>query len=533
MRAYSTLVLGLLVTVGSACGGSGSSSLDADPSFAGAEVAADSSGSADSSCKPEGCPSETFGGADASVDGLFTDGESLAGDSGGQDQASGSDSRSGQDSTVAQDLTGVPDVLAPACQNKVCDPTGDTPCSASQCSPSSGQCEMAPINEGGPCSDGQGCTVGDFCSAGACAPGGSPGCDDGLWCTGDGCTPTSPDGYSCEHPIAGGSCLISGTCFEAEAKNPADGCERCKPAVSNTSWTYDLGLPEADSQPPGTAAKRFDVATINCSSCGKTCPQTDDHCMCQDEWMGLNYSSQQHFVGVGTEKYRKALWAQGNVAAVYVNSFNDGWTETTGAQRAAEIHAKAEANFPSGVPKWFLVNEISASQWPANAAYRDFVVEMASHLNDDFGRSVIVFAPFQNPGNAWPQWAKLAEKAYVGAECYKDTNGKEINASGNSVDYVKGVYQKTLDSYASVGVPKNRVFITDHYANNGYSPDSPWGRCGVSKQGWKNAIKTRAAAIQQLDVAGFVSYGWGNNEMLDDSATLLEFEATYASDSLP
>ena len=52
-----------------------------------------------------------------------------------------------------------------------CDPGDNTVCVQSQCVPSSGQCVMTPINEGGECSDGDPCTGPDACANGECVSG--------------------------------------------------------------------------------------------------------------------------------------------------------------------------------------------------------------------------------------------------------------------------------------------------------------------------------------------------------------------------
>jgi hypothetical protein len=293
------------------------------------------------------------------------------------------------------------------------------------------------------------------------------------------------------------------------------------------------GLPEAQSSPSGSFAWRFDVATLDCSTCGQSCDAADTSCLCLDEWQHLNYSSQTHLLALGAERMRPAVWAQGNYAAVYLDDFDWSWTTTTGAARADEIIASESADWPSLLPTWFLVNEISPSQWPANSAYRDFVVEFAARLHDHHNRRVVMFAPFPAPGNAWSQWPELAAKAYVGAESYGGTTGKAVNASGNSVAYCEGEYQKTIDAYASVGVPLDRLFLVEHFGNSVDDGTNNWGRLGVSAAGWKNAIVARSTAARNLGFAGFVSYGWAQNGMQESSANRIDFEDTYAAQVLP
>ena len=310
------------------------------------------------------------------------------------------------------------------------------------------------------------------------------------------------------------------------------------------------GMVEADASPDSPVVQRFDLGTMSCGQCGAECAPdagpTEDgvkkyKCLCQAEFMAINYPS-PHLVALGAETYRKVLWAQGNFAVVYVNEFISGYKkggnpEAQGAAMADAIFAQEQADWPSLVPSWFLVNEISASLWPADSDYRDYVVAVAKQLKNVHGRKVVIFSPFATPGNAWPQWASLAAVAFVGAESYAGTTGKQINASGNSVAYVKGEYQATLDAYAKVGVAKNRVFITEHYGNTDTTVNGgaacTFGRCGVGKAGWLNAIEARGEALKALGLSGVVTYGWDGNAMQDTSATRIEFVQKYAATILP
>ena len=200
--------------------------------------------------------------------------------------------------------------------------------------------------------------------------------------------------------------------------------------------------------------------------------------------------------------------ARGNGQAAYVDDLNTNWT-AGGASRANDVMASAKKLFSCGVPKWFIVNEVSAGLWPGNATYRDFVVEFAKTLSGTHGRTVVVTAPFDKPGKNGAWWSALAKHAFVGAQVY--LSGKEVNAQGNSVSWCQSQYQASIDAYANRGVAKNRLFIFEHFGNT--LPNVGWGRAGVSSSGWHNAIKARAQALKNLKLTGFVSYGWGGNDM--------------------
>ncbi len=362
-----------------------------------------------------------------------------------------------------------------------------------------------------------------------------------------------------------GGCEGQGPCAPNEVATEtapcnANGCgtksqtQTCNGSCQWGGWSgYGAcvgGLPEAETTPSVTAVFRVDVATMSCSACGWACPPdagpVDDgvkkySCLCQAEFDALNYGK-THFMALGTESWRKAVWAKNNIAAVYVDAFIGGYkaggdATAMGNAEADAIFANAQKNFPSSVPKWFVLNEISAGTWPANATYRDYVVALAKRLKNVHGREVIILSPFDSPGNSWPQWAALAAVAYVGAESYQGTDGKSINASGNSVSYVKGEYQATVDAYVKVGVPKDRLFLMEHYGSTAVTLSDgkacTFGRCGVSKAGWLNAITTRGKAMQGLGIKGVMSYGWAGNAMMDDSATRLEFIGAYAAQNVP
>lgn len=350
-------------------------------------------------------------------------------------------------------------------------------------------------------------------------------CEDGLWCTADWCT-----GGACQHAHDVG-CLIAGVCWQDGDGNPANGCERCSPLASPGGWTWDPGIPMAPAAPPGSASNRIDVATLSCSACGKSCPATSEKCLCLDDFQALNAPGYPHFLALGTDTWRPAAWAKGNFAAVYIDDLNGPYfAGKSGKQAVDELLAAEAAQWPGGLASWFVVNEISAGTWPANSAYRQYVVDYAKALKAA-GKKPVILSPFATPGNAWPEWKELAATAFVGAESYKETTGEKVNASGNSVAYCKAAYMETVNAYASVGVPLSKLFLVEHF---GQTPKGEaWGRAGVSAAGWKNAIIARGNAAKQIGFAGFISYGWGTNKLGVSAAERLTFVEAYNSVPLP
>lgn len=290
---------------------------------------------------------------------------------------------------------------------------------------------------------------------------------------------------------------------------------------------------------------RFDVATTSCSAQNPSCTvagveyadccppvipgDPKNKCFCAPEFDHLTSTGQSHFLAVGSDLHKGDIWAAGSFQAVYVNELNDLYGSASGADKAAAVIADAQSTFPSGVPEYFLVNEISTGAWPADAAYRAYVLEFAAALKGTFGKTPILASPFPAPGAHAPDWTALAADAFIAVEV--QLTGKEVNANGNSVAWCKGEYQKSITAYANVGVPLTRLMLVDNFANSG--PDTPFGRQGVSEAGWKNALSARATAAGQLGFAGYVSYAWGNNEMSDDDATRAAFEDVYTSHALP
>ncbi len=278
--------------------------------------------------------------------------------------------------------------------------------------------------------------------------------------------------------------------------------------------------------PTGPFNSRFDVATLNCNASG-SCSGSEDKCFCNQDFDALN-GKPPHVMAVGTDKHKQKIWNAGNNQGVYIDDLNTNWS-AGGQKRANDVHAAAQAAFPCGLPSWFIVNEISAGQWPGNAAYRQFVIDFAKTLSGTFKRKVVIASPFDKPGANGASWTELAKYAFIGAEVY--LSGKEINATGNSVAWCQAQYQASITAYQNRGVAKNRLFIFEHFANT--NADVGWGRAGVSTAGWHNAIKARSQALKNLNLAGFVSYGWGGNAMHAPQSDRLSFMQTYVAQDLP
>ncbi|MFO0570833.1 MAG: hypothetical protein U0263_34670 [Polyangiaceae bacterium] len=364
--------------------------------------------------------------------------------------------------------------------------------------------------------------------------GGASGVDDGSW-------QSAGTGGKADGGAAGQGSLSSGGSSSGGAAS--GGSAGGDPAAGGTAGGGSAGAAgapgagggeiggggstacPAGSPPPGPVLLRFDTATLNCGA-SNVCAPSDGKCFCPPDFDGLNALT-HHLMAVGTDMHKAEIWAAGNQQAVYVNQLNVD-VSAGGAARASAVYAKAQADFPCGVPSWFIVNEISAGNWPSNASYRAFVIDFAKTLSG-LGRKVVIAAPFATPGANAASWSELQKYAYVGVENY--LSGAEVNASGNSVAWCQARYQASVDAYAKLGVPKARLFLFEHFGNTGAGVE--WGRGGVSVAGWHNAIQTRAKAIAAVGFTGFISYGWANNDMAATNAERSAFMQTYKSASLP
>ncbi len=278
-------------------------------------------------------------------------------------------------------------------------------------------------------------------------------------------------------------------------------------------------------EPAGSPSdRRFDVITFSC-------PGAPDKHVCQGQFDALNWvSGNGHYLAMGSSAHKSEVDGSANNLAVYYNSLNDNWTTVTGAGRADEIWSWCQQQFTDGgIPQWIVVNEISASQWQNSQTYRTWVADVVERLHNTYGFAIILCAPFATPGENDSDWQAVSAYANIGAECY--LSGQEINSSGNSISWCQSQYQSTMDHYAARGVPASKVFLVEHFGQT--VSGANWGRAGVSYADWDSAIHARCVAAHNVGFAGFVSYGWGSDDMLASDADMIHFEQTYSQETLP
>jgi hypothetical protein len=254
--------------------------------------------------------------------------------------------------------------------------------------------------------------------------------------------------------------------------------------------------------------------------------------MCQDQFDILNWTGTNgHYIAMGSDVHRLEVEGKGNVLAAYYNDINTGWNTRTGSKGADLIHTYVNDRFTShgSPPAWLVLNEISASQWPQNASYRTYLHDMMHKLRNTYGYEIILCSPFPNPGYHNSDWQAISENAYIGIEQY--LSGEEILNNGSAVSWCQNQYQGSKKSYINRGISASRLFLVEHFGQT--LSGTAWGRAGVSREAWDNAIKVRSQAACNVGFAGFVSYAWAKNKMEASDDDLKHFEDTYRRQPLP
>ncbi len=272
---------------------------------------------------------------------------------------------------------------------------------------------------------------------------------------------------------------------------------------------------------------RFDVVTF-CCDCTNSGSQ-----MCQSQFDHLNFpSANGHFIAMGSDAHRSDMQNNGNVLAVYYNSFDADWsTNITAVEEAATIDQYTTSQFTSSgtKPGWVILNEISSGVWPANQMYRTWVSGVVQTLQNTYGYSVVLFSPFTNPANNNADWQAIATNGYIAVENY--LSGQEILAQNFSVSWCQSVYQSSIVSYNALGVPTSRLLLGEHFAQTVLN--TGFGRSGVSSNDWDHAINARSQAAANAGFAGFIGYAWDKDGMNVDTNEMIHYEDTYAANALP
>jgi hypothetical protein len=288
-----------------------------------------------------------------------------------------------------------------------------------------------------------------------------------------------------------------------------------------------LLLAWAGLTPPAGAVPdlKFDVVTF-------CCPCTVDSHLCETQFDHLNFpTTNGHYIAMGSDDHRLELATNGNALAIYYNTFDAGYPTNSGAEQAALIDQYAVSLFTSTGPKpnWIVLNELSASSWPSDAAYRAWAGDVVHTLKNSYGYNVILYAPFANPGANASDWQAITADAYIGIENY--LSGSAVEANGFSVSWCQSQYQSSIASYTSLGVSPAKLMLGEEFTQSTAGAD--YGRSGVSSNDWDTAILARNQAAQNVGFAGFLSYAWGGNAMLVSDDELIHHEDIYRTNQLP
>ncbi len=237
-----------------------------------------------------------------------------------------------------------------------------------------------------------------------------------------------------------------------------------------------------------------------------------------------------HYMALGTDALKSTVNAKGNYCAEDWELFNADYPDWVGRawEYADHIVTATQGNWPSGIPTWFLLNEISASRWPNDSAYRQWCIQVCYRLNSYHGRSVCLFVPFQTLSSNNADWQSLTNWAFVGDECY--LSGEEIrdNGGGYSTSWCQTQYQNSKDSYTARGIPSSRVFLLEFFGHT--VSGTGWGRAGLTQiSNWQLAIQRRSAGSHNVGFNGFVSYSWNLNTYGATEQGMIDAATTYGS----
>jgi len=220
----------------------------------------------------------------------------------------------------------------------------------------------------------------------------------------------------------------------------------------------------------------------------------------------------------------KKARANGNEIAYYVNDMHAHGT-SNGAASAAAFWKDACKKFGkcSAVPKFFIMNEILSERWPSTS-YQTWVIAMAKGLKK-YGLKPILSVPPRWASNpiAANSFKEIAKYGYLALELY--VSGSMLRGNGFSTSYLSGFYGRPLHAYMSMGIPRSRIMMYEHFANSDSS--IPYGRQGVSSADWIRTIKLRNEVIHKLHFGGVLSYAWWLNAMKDSVAVRDKYYAAH------
>jgi hypothetical protein len=266
-----------------------------------------------------------------------------------------------------------------------------------------------------------------------------------------------------------------------------------------------------------------------------TCPavtNSRDFCSCMWDFDQLNKHG-NHYMAIGGPIFLDRVASAGNQLSYLVDKFNKH-RSLSGTDAALKIIATAKLYFensPTGMPRYFLLNEIS-SVWhkQADTAYINWIIEIAKTIRENGFIPVMYvqnFDPLRYTKSLWG-WKELTKYAYLGLETYLNTEKiVKLKTDKERAAFMKKSYQKYVTNYGKAGVPKSKLILVEHYGNT--AKGRFWGRSGVSHSNWIRIIKLRNSVFKSLKLKGVGSYGWFSNAMRVTSSKRNEYYGAYNS----
>jgi hypothetical protein len=267
-----------------------------------------------------------------------------------------------------------------------------------------------------------------------------------------------------------------------------------------------------------------------------TCPaktNSKNYCQCGWDFDQLNLHS-NHYMAIGGPIFLDQVVAGGNKLAYLVDKFHKH-RKLSGAKAAQKIIDLAKHYFatsPTGLPRYLLLNEITTG-WHrrADKAYINWIIQVAKKLKESGFQPIMFtqnFNPLRYKKSAYG-WKSLAKYAYIAVETYLNTEKIVKMADNKRAAFMKRSYQTYVTSYGKVGVPKNKLLLTEHYGNT--AKGRTWGRSGVSQANWIRIINLRNQVFKSLNLFGVVTYGWFSNTMQVTTSKRKLFYDAYNSGS--
>jgi hypothetical protein len=234
-------------------------------------------------------------------------------------------------------------------------------------------------------------------------------------------------------------------------------------------------------------------------------------CMCNRDLTRLTETG-NHYIAYGGNdpQHLAAIATKGNELAWLVDGITKSYESGKSAETVAdEMWATANRLYPSKVPKYWILDELSVKLWfrLKILKYHKWAVTLVTRLKNVYGVIPILCSPSSrvDPRKFKNDWKNLSKAGYIGIEFYGVTS-QEVKRRKYNVAWLTKWYRKGLDTYVKAGVPKKKIIFVDHFGATPFNKG--FGSSGLKPREWKKVIAARAKAVKALKVGGFFSYGW-------------------------